>query len=124
MSREIPVLDGDFTGESTIEVPQGTVQYDPSLDAYRLSHDWTTNQSLSTAVLSVIEVASSGSIEDLPPLYDTIDPDGLDKLFTTSPSDPSRTHGQVTFPYEEFLVTITADGTITVQYPKQTPTND
>mgnify|MGYP000044194359 CR=1 FL=1 len=122
MTQDIPLMNGDFDEKTTIEVSQGSVQYDPSLEAYRLNHDWTTNQPLSNAVISVIEIAAAASIEDLPPLYDTIDPDGLDKLFAASQSGPSRTHGRVTFPYEEFLVTVTADGTITVQAP-QTDTN-
>lgn len=115
MSDNTPVHIGDFNQDSTIETPHGRVQYDSSLEGYRLQHDWTTNHSLSTTVLFVIEAASEQSIDELTPLHEAIDPDGLDKLFIPLQSGKSRTRGQVTFPYAGFRVTIAADGTITVR---------
>jgi hypothetical protein len=52
---------------------------------------------------------------DLSPLYDTVDPEALDALFTTAhdestaAGDPAR---QFTFTYEGFVVDVTADGAV------------
>lgn len=105
----------EFTLDSTVEVPGGDVEYDSSREAYRLTHDWSTNESLTVSVLAVVEVASTVSTDDLPPLHDYIDPDGLDNLFAPTNSGPERACGKVTFPYGGCLVTIAADGVITVQ---------
>jgi hypothetical protein len=115
MNDSISIRRNDFDLDSTIEVSQGSVEYDSSLEAYRLKHDWSTNESLSVSVLSVIEVASKVSTDELPPLLERVDPDGLDSLFAPTKSGTARARGQVAFPYAGFHVTIAADGLITVQ---------
>lgn len=115
MNDSITILRSDFEIDSTTDVPQGNVEYDSSLEAYRLKHDWSTNNSLCVSLLSVIEVASKVSTDELPTLHERIDPDALDGLFAPIKSGASRARGQVAFPYAGFHVTIAADGMITVR---------
>ena len=81
MNDSLSILSSDFGPDSTIDVPQGKIKYDSSLEAYRLKHDWSTHDSLSVSVFAVIEAASTGSTDELPPLLERIDPDALDCLF-------------------------------------------
>ena len=115
MNDSRSLFSGGFDLDSTIEVPQGSVEYDSSLEAYRLQHDWSTDDSLSVSVHSVIEVASKVSTDELPPLYAHINTNALNNLFAPTNSETERARGQVTFPYAGFDVTIDGDGLITVQ---------
>lgn len=66
------------------------------------------------SVLSVVEAVadrSGTSPLDLPPLYDAVDPDRLDRLFT--PTDPETT-GSALFSYAGYDVTVTAACDVTL----------
>lgn len=69
----------------------------------------------SVAVPVVVAVATGQALEDLPPLYDRIDPDALDALFADRPTGDRRPNGHIAFPYSEVEVTLVADGVIQVR---------
>ncbi|QIO24201.1 HalOD1 output domain-containing protein [Haloarcula sp. JP-L23] len=98
----------------TIESSIGEVYYDPTVSTYQADHDWSTNQSISTTVVLLLELASEYSREDLPPLYERINPDGLDVVFKLPHTDKSCINGRVTFTYAGYLVSVQAAGTVTV----------
>ena len=52
----------------------------------------------------------------LPPLYDAIDPDALDALFSTSLRRPTP-KGTVTFRYDGYDVSVASDGSVEVRPP-------
>lgn len=64
----------------------------------------------------VMTVAETRGVDplDLPPLYDAIDPDALERLFTSSVSPPTPSSIQVHFTYEGHEVTVHNDGDVTV----------
>jgi len=60
-------------------------------------------------VTAVAKAADTDPVE-LPPLYEYIDPDALDKLV----GDATRFEGYITFDYDGYSVTTYADGEIVV----------
>ena len=62
----------------------------------------------STVVRAVAEREGIGPASLSPRLFDVVDPDALDSLFTT-------TDGHITFPYCGYSVTVYADGRVTVE---------
>jgi len=66
-------------------------------------------ENVSVAVIeSIAAVAGTDPLEMEPPLYEAVDTDALDKLFERG--DPER----VEFEYDGHEVTVTGDGTVTV----------
>lgn len=65
--------------------------------------------SVSTRVVEAVAEYSETDVLDLPPLYDSIDPDALEKLI------PGMTKGKVSFVYADQRVTVDSRGTITVE---------
>ena len=72
----------------------------------------------STASLSVVSaVASREGVEPLDlatPLYDAIDPEGLDRLVESATADGRRSSPLVTFSYYGYDVAVDADGSVTL----------
>lgn len=68
---------------------------------------------LSTAVLMSLESIPGYDIENGDTVvFDSIDLDALDELFTTTTDTP---RGCVTFPVDEYQLTVTASGEITIR---------
>lgn len=64
----------------------------------------------------VTEIASRKSVEPAsvePPLYEVVDPDALDSLFTGTDST-TRTKGRVKFDYAGYQVIVSADHAISL----------
>ena len=66
-----------------------------------------------TVVLAVAEATDEDPME-LPPLYDTIDPDALNKLFGDRVDGAERLGGSFEFAYAGCDVTVRADGSVDV----------
>lgn len=64
---------------------------------------------LSSAIVEAVSTASDTPVEELPFLYDVVDPDALSMLFFEY-----ETNGYVTFEYAGYVVTVHADRTIEV----------
>lgn len=69
----------------------------------------TNNCPTSSTVVTKIADATETSVEDLPPLFDVIDPDALDRLVASLASE-----GRVEFRYFGHVVTVHADETIEI----------
>ncbi|WP_458207351.1 HalOD1 output domain-containing protein [Haladaptatus sp. NG-SE-30] len=50
-----------------------------------------------------------------PPLYDAVNPDSLDALFSSRLDGTPRSDGHVRFAYSEFSVTVDADGSFVIE---------
>ena len=66
-------------------------------------------QSASEAVTEVVAVATNTSPTDLPPLYDSIDPDALNDVVRSLGDE-----GRVVFPYFGCTVAVNGDGNLEV----------
>jgi hypothetical protein len=62
----------------------------------------------SVVVVETVAAVANTTVEDLPPLYERTDPDALDSLFATAED------GIYLFSFDEYLVGVTADGTVSV----------
>jgi hypothetical protein len=65
-------------------------------------------------VLAVAEAKGVDPLELTPPLYDVIDPDALEHIFTPI-STENRMKAQVSFVYTGYKVTVFGDGSVTVE---------
>lgn len=63
-------------------------------------------ESPSEAVVRAIAEATDRGVLDLPPLYESVDPDALDTLFDRRPDGTPRQPGRVVFPLEDWLVAV------------------
>ena len=77
------------------------------------SNKQTTVKEPSIVVLIQAAIAAHDGpdMSDCPPLYEVIDPDALDKLFSPLHRDTNR-HGKVIFEYCGYQVTVHADRTV------------
>lgn len=67
------------------------------------------DEAVSTAVVEAVSEASETSVVDLPPLYESVDPDALDTLFSGE-----QTPDCLTFEYAGYLVTVHDDYVLVV----------
>lgn len=81
---------------------------------YQTEHDPADGTELSTSVLMALDSTPGFDIEDSDSIvFDTIDLEALDDLFR--PATESQPCGHVTFPADEYKVTVTAANQITVR---------
>ncbi|WP_254530076.1 HalOD1 output domain-containing protein [Natrinema gelatinilyticum] len=62
---------------------------------------------LSTRVIQTVAEREGVAPTDLPPLYDAIDPEALDSIFTAG-------QGHLVFPYYGYRITVSGDGRLDV----------
>jgi len=77
--------------------------------------------SLCYRIVETVAANSNTPVTDLPPLFEAVDTDALEALFSPSPDDPSRFEGTVTFPYAGWRITVSADGSVTVDSLAEPP---
>lgn len=73
-----------------------------------------SEQSLSVRIVAAVAERADVSPTDLPPLYDVIDPDALEDLFSHSTDQPLSVPGRVSFGYAGSTVTVFSDGAVEV----------
>lgn len=64
------------------------------------------SEAVSTAVVRVVSAANGRDPCSLPPLTDVLDPDALDRIFSSQQNGEPRTGGHVSFVYEHYRVTV------------------
>lgn len=112
MKDDTQTPDIDFESRTTNERNAGMNGQDRPTETYRAVHDWSENRALSTTVVLAVRRVLGTPEAELPPLFEHVDPDGLDSIFASIQSDQVRAEGRVTFPYAGLQVMIQADGTI------------
>lgn len=70
----------------------------------------------SAAVVRAVATASNTAATGLPPLYDTVDPDTLDRLFPEESMD-----GELWFDYGGYAVVVRATGAVELYEPTAGP---
>ena len=85
-------------------------------DQYEVRFDPATTGTISTLVAEAVSSVVGTEPEALRPLYDVIDPDALDQLFSpgTESSTGINDESRVSFRYEEQWVHVLADGRVVV----------
>lgn len=78
-------------------------------------YEWGRNESVGSLVVETVAEFSGKAPEELEPLYTRIDTDALNKLFRPVDDGSSRTGGKVEFPFDDYFVTVHADGRIVVE---------
>ena len=88
--------------------------YDTEIITYRNESDWET-ESVTATVVEAVATATNTPVTELDPLYNVINPDALNLLYTpTNDGNQRQNNGQITFPYNDCEVTVHADGEVTV----------
>ena len=94
------------------EIPD--IEYDPETERYRTVHERGRETSLATTLLLAVGTVTNVEPTELPPLFERIDTDALDRLFDPiETAEHQRLRGRVTFLYANCLVTIYEDDEIT-----------
>lgn len=68
---------------------------------------------VSTKVVQRVSTSTDQEVTELPPLYETIDPEALDSVFNSAVMDESSL--EVRFMYSGYEVIITGSGTVRVK---------
>lgn len=83
------------------------IEHDSETGRYSICHDWKLDSSISTSVIEAVATVSGRESTEIDPLYETIDPEGLDQLVT---SLREAGEGTVTFDFAGLIVTVESDG--------------
>ena len=92
----------------------GGPRIDPETKTAITSHDWESDDSLATTIVSTVAALADTTPEELDRIYDRIDPDSLESLFEPANGATKRNAGQVSFRLDRYTVTVHASGTIVV----------
>lgn len=84
--------------------------HNPEADTYHAVYHPDEPESLSGAVIYLVSVATEQAPKEMPPLFDTIDPDALDRLFRSREGEA----GQIEFEHCGCAVTAMSDGEVVV----------
>ncbi len=77
---------------------------------------YADDEKLSTAVVMALAEVAGDNLDDLGmPLYDAIDPDALDNLFSDKHDGSPRMGGKVVFDIDRYRVTVHSYGEIIVR---------
>lgn len=83
--------------------------HDPETNTYHAKYQPDEPESLSTAVVYLVSVATGEEPETIDPLYEVADTDALEKLFQSK-----EMAGEIEFEYYGCEVTVVSDGEIFV----------
>jgi hypothetical protein len=75
----------------------------------------SANPPLSLTITEAVIAQIDLTRDELPPLYDVIDPDALENLFSPRTSGAARTDWSVVFQYAGCNITVRADRTVTAE---------
>lgn len=78
-------------------------------------YDWETVESVGSLVVETVAEFADVSPTELEQLYARIDADALDRLFRPVADGASRTGGKVEFPFDDYFVSVHADGRVVVE---------
>jgi len=91
---------------------------------YHTQHDTEGAAKLSTTVIHALADLMERDVTDVGfVLYDSIDPDALDKIFSSTDDGTSRSPGHVAFTVDGYRVTVYSDGHIVITPPRD-PADD
>lgn len=108
-TRVVPISDAGAAGSREV------MERDSQSGAYHLRYDWRDSEPLSTLIVTALADITGDSPTDLEPLYDRIDPDALDRLFSPNPDGSLGAAGPVTFTFHGHEVTVERHGHVVIR---------
>jgi len=96
------------------------ITFDPDTDTYRLSHDRQSDESLTTTISRAIAIVLNTPPTELDPLYETVDADALNQLFTEPTDTALHDAGRVSFRVNDCAVKVHATGLIEITPAEET----
>lgn len=97
-----------------------SITFEPNTNTYRASHDWQSDDRITETIVRAIAIVTNTPPTDFEPLYESIDPDALNQLFTRPNGDSPQNTSQVSFSYNDCTVQVDATGTIEITSAKNT----
>ncbi|WP_247728401.1 HalOD1 output domain-containing protein [Halovivax limisalsi] len=87
----------------------------PPTQTTTVTHDWEGDCSLAVTIVTGIARLADVDPEDVPQIYDQVDPDSLDSLFEPTRRTGDRSDGHLWIPVDDYGVTVHGDGTVVVR---------
>lgn len=96
------------------------LQYDQANDRYVFRHDPDGTATITTTIVHALaSIADTDVSQGEFSLYDSVDPDALDRLFSRKADGTERTGGHVAFTALEHEVFVYANGDVIVYPPSE-----
>ena len=80
---------------------------------HSVRHDLSTSDPLHLTIVSSVAAVTNTEPESLPPLYDAVDPDSLERLLRSVP-DENRSNVSIAFPFAGLHVEVAGNGEVTL----------
>lgn len=98
----------------TSEAPYADSNSSP--EPYVAVHDWESDEQVTVTVAEALAEYTGVPAYELPPLYDSVDPDALDAVIRTLDPEGAEGRSCVTFSAlnSDYLVTVHADGGVEI----------
>lgn len=91
------------------------IEFNEDQDIYRAQFDYHARPP-SIAVIETLETALEADTHELPPLYEVIDPDALDKVFDQTQTGQLRNDASVQFTFEGHPINVHSYGVVEVEH--------
>lgn len=98
------------------------LQYDQPNDRYVFHHDADGTATITTTIVHALaSIADTDVSQGEFSLYDSVDPDALDRIFSQKADGSDRTGGHIAFTALEHEVYVYANGDVIIYPPAETP---
>lgn len=94
------------------------VESDSRTESYQVRHQWDRGQSLITTIAYAIANSSNQDPCDIRPLGETLDVEALEEFIQQLSDKGHCTTSCISFPFEKWVVTVYATGTIVISVSK------
>lgn len=91
------------------------VERDRSPPRFHAEHDWDGPDTVGETIVRTVAAVTGADPMAMPPLYDVVDPDALDRLFSPPESSIRAGTGRVEFAYAGCAVTVHGDGQLEIR---------
>ncbi|MCL9814605.1 HalOD1 output domain-containing protein [Natranaeroarchaeum aerophilus] len=108
---------------SLVDDEASGTRFDAETGTYHIEYDWRTAMPMSMIVVMVVSDLEGTDPMELTPLYDSLDPELLDTLFSPR-SDGTLAVGEVTFTFEGYEIHVYRHGHISVRPPEALETQE
>ncbi|NUB92490.1 hypothetical protein HTZ84_04590 [Haloterrigena sp. SYSU A558-1] len=98
------------------------LQYDQTNDRYVFNHDPDGTATITTTIVHALaSIADTDVSQGEFSLYDSVDPDALDRIFSKKADGTERTGGHIAFTALEHEVYVYANGDVIIYPPTDSP---
>lgn len=93
-------------GDTTTDLPKNTVVF---------QHDWTERDELVGKIVSAVAEVTGADETDVERIYDRVDPESLNTLFSQAHVDRDAADARLVFSLQNCTVTVSGSGLVVVQ---------